>query len=97
MKNKIRKLSWLLSILMCGIQLRPYAQDSLRINLQDAESEFLQRNFLLLAAKYRVSEADAAIIQAKLYPNPNFSLNQGVYNRDTRKWFDLTSSGETAV
>ncbi|MFI5186870.1 MAG: TolC family protein [Chitinophagales bacterium] len=97
MKNKIRALSCLFILVMCCTGINVYAQDSLRITLNEAESQFLQKNFLLLAAKYRVSESDAAIIQAKLYPNPNISLNQGVYNRDTKKWFDLSSTGETAV
>jgi cobalt-zinc-cadmium efflux system outer membrane protein len=77
--------------------LNVYSQDTLHITLQDAESQFLQKNFLLLASKYQVSSADAAIIQAKLYPNPNFAIEQGVYNQDTKKWFDLSSTGETAL
>ena len=73
------------------------AQDTLRITLQDAETQFLQHNFLLLAAKYQVSVADAAIIQAKLYPNPNLFIEQGAYNPETKKWFDLSSTGQTAL
>lgn len=72
-------------------------EDTLHITLQDAEDQFIQKNFLLLASKYQVSTADAAIIQAKLYPNPNFAIEQGVYNQDTKKWFDLSSTGETAL
>jgi cobalt-zinc-cadmium efflux system outer membrane protein len=52
---------------------------------------------LLLATKYQVNVADAAIIQAKLYPNPVLSIDQGIYNQDTKKWFDLSSTGETAL
>ncbi len=74
-----------------------HAQDTLRITLEEAEKRFIENNFLLLAAKYRVSEADAAIIQARLYPNPNLSINQGAYNPETKNWFDLSSTGETAV
>src|SRR5204862_3802371 len=58
---------------------------------------FPSKNFLLLAAKYRINEADAAIIQAKLYPNPNFYLNQGLYNAETKKWLDFSETGETAL
>src|SRR5215831_2339090 len=97
MKKKIKGLSCLFVLLLSGISIKICAQDSLRITLEQAESKFLQKNFLLLAAKYRVSEADAAIIQAKLYPNPNFSFEQGVYNQDTKKWFDLSETGETAL
>ena len=95
MNNKKQRLSCLLVIICTSLNV--YSQDTLHITLQDAESQFLQKNFLLLASKYQVSSADAAIIQAKLYPNPNFAIEQGVYNQDTKKWFDLSSTGETAL
>jgi cobalt-zinc-cadmium efflux system outer membrane protein len=97
MKNKSGVRSFLILIPALWASGLLYSQDTLQINLQDAEKQFLEKNFSLLAAKYRVTEADAAIIQAKLYPNPNFSINQGVYNQDTKKWFDLSTTGETAL
>jgi cobalt-zinc-cadmium efflux system outer membrane protein len=104
MKNKKQRLSCLFVMIIVCTYFNVYAQlvppmreDTLHITLQDAEKQFLQKNFLLLASKYQVSTADAAIIQAKLYPNPNFAIEQGVYNQDTKKWFDLSSSGETAL
>src|SRR5215470_18190649 len=96
MERKICKLCWLTTLVFC-MTISGFAQDTLHITLQDAEMQFLQHNFLLLASKYQVSTADAAIIQAKLYPNPNFAIEQGVYNQDTKKWFDLSSTGETAL
>lgn len=86
-----------MTLLLCCASIVVRAQDTLRITLQDAEKQFLQYDFLLLAAKYQVSAADAAIIQAKLYPNPNFFIDQGVYNPETKKWFDLSSTGQTAL
>ena len=104
MKNKKQRRSCLLvMVIVCmylNIQAQlvpPMREDTVHITLQDAEGQFIQRNFLLLASKYQVSTADAAIIQAKLYPNPNFAIEQGVYNQDTKKWFDLSSTGETAL
>src|SRR5215471_12085248 len=96
MNGKIVKLSCLVLFLLLGSG-RSIAQDTLRITLDEAEKQFLQYNFLLLAAKYQVSAADAAIIQAKLYPNPNFFIEQGAYNPETKKWFDLSSTGQTAL
>ena len=97
MKNKKQILSCLLVVVIGFFYLNVGAQDTLHLTLQEAENQFIQRNFLLLASKYQVSSADAAIIQAKLYPNPNFAIEQGVYNQDTKKWFDLSSTGETAL
>lgn len=71
--------------------------DTILLSLQDAESLFLKNNFDLLAAKYQIAEADAAVIQAKLWDNPNLNIEQGAYNSDTRKWFDMSQTGETAV
>jgi cobalt-zinc-cadmium efflux system outer membrane protein len=71
--------------------------DTLLLSLQDAETAFLKNNFDLLAAKYQIAEADAAIIQAKLWDNPNLNIEQGAYNSNTNKWFDISQSGETAV
>jgi len=104
MKNKKQKLSCLFVVVIgffyldvCAQPVPPMREDTLHLTLQDAENQFIQRNFLLLASKYQVSSADAAIIQAKLYPNPNFAIEQGVYNQDTKKWFDVSPTGETAL
>jgi cobalt-zinc-cadmium efflux system outer membrane protein len=94
MKKRLRLLLSIIAELLCAHLM---AQDTLSITIRDAEKQFLDRNFLLLAAKYQVSAADAAIIQAKLYPNPNLSIAQGAYNQETKKLFDLGSQGETAA
>ncbi len=71
--------------------------DTVALSLQDAENLFLKNNYDLLAARYQINEADAALIQAKLWDNPNLNFEQGAYNNDTRKWFDFSETGETAV
>jgi cobalt-zinc-cadmium efflux system outer membrane protein len=71
--------------------------DTLSLSMQEAENLFLKNNFDLLAAKYQINEADAAVIQARLWDNPNFNFEQGAYNNDTRKWFDFSKSGESAA
>src|SRR5204862_6336557 len=96
MERKKCKRCWL-TTLMFYASISGTAQDTLRITLQEAETQFLQHNFLVLASKYQVSVADAAIIQAKLYPNPNFFIDQGMYNQETKKWFDFSSTGQTEL
>src|ERR1700676_5066066 len=51
--------------------------DTVRITLDSAEHLFITRNFTLLAQKYNIDAQKALIIQARLWPNPNFSLNRG--------------------
>jgi len=73
-------------------------QDTIRMTLKDAEQIFLQKNMELLAAKYNVDVQKALIMQAKLYPNPNLSLSQGIYNTETHKYFQTGAyTGETSA
>jgi cobalt-zinc-cadmium efflux system outer membrane protein len=65
------------------------AQDTLHITIQDAEKQFLEKNLQLLAEKYNVSIAQAEIIQARLYNNPNLTLSGNVYNPDRKQFFDI--------
>ena len=60
-----------------------YAQkaDTLKLSLSDAEQQFSQKNFLLLAQKYGIEASKAAIIQAGLLPNPTINLEQTVISK----------------
>lgn len=62
-----------------------YAQkaDTLKLSLSDAEQQFSQRNFLLLAQKYGIEAAKATIIQASLLPNPTLNLEQTIISQPT--------------
>ncbi|PWT94731.1 MAG: hypothetical protein C5B52_19375, partial [Bacteroidetes bacterium] len=59
--------------------------DTLRISLQDAEKQFLQKNLMLLAAQYNIDANKALIEQAKLWDNPVLVTDQNVYA--DHKWF----------
>lgn len=67
------------------------AQDTLHITIQDAEKQFLEKNLQLLAEKYNISIAQAAIIQARLYNNPNITFSGNLYNPDRKKFFDVSN------
>ena len=71
--------------------------DTVSYSLSDAENLFIKSNFDLLAAKYQIDEAEASLIQAKLWDNPNINLELGAYNEDTKKWFEMSQNGESAV
>ena len=62
-----------------------YAQkaDSLKLTLPEAEQQFTQKNFFLLAQKYNIEVSKAAIIQANLLPNPTVNLEQTVIPKST--------------
>ena len=61
--------------------------DSLKISLDSAERLFLNGNYQLLAQKYNIQAQKAQEIQAKLYPNPSFSIYYSIYNSTTDKFF----------
>jgi cobalt-zinc-cadmium efflux system outer membrane protein len=71
--------------------------DTLRIKLQDAGNMFLDSNFLLLAQKYNIDAQKALVIQARLYPNPNFGISHGLYSGTLKQFFPLGPNDETAA
>ncbi|MBC7422352.1 MAG: TolC family protein [Ferruginibacter sp.] len=87
----------LAATLLCNAQKTPsftVGSDSLNLSLDSTEAIFLRSNFLLLAQKYNIDIAKALVIQAKLYPNPNFSFSTTIYNPVTKKLFPLANDGE---
>jgi cobalt-zinc-cadmium efflux system outer membrane protein len=65
-----------------------FAQDTLKINITQAEKQFLDRNLQLLAERYNIDAAQANLLQAKLFQNPTFSAGLNIYNPDNHRWFD---------
>lgn len=66
--------------------------------MPDAETIFLKKNLLLLAEKYNVSSAQAQVIQARLYNNPNVQMSGNIYNPELKKPFDMSNAhGEFTV
>lgn len=59
--------------------------DTIRQSLPQLEQQFLERNFQLLAQRYQIDMADAAITQAGLRPNPNLWFQGNLYNPQTHK------------
>ena len=58
------------------------ASDTLNITIQQAEDQFLKNNLSLIAQRYEIDNANAQIITAKLFNNPDFSFNNGIYATD---------------
>jgi len=58
-----------------------YAQapvrDTFKLTLPQAEKIFVDSNLQLLAQHYNIDVQRALILQARLWPNPNVSINQG--------------------
>src|SRR6218665_2894370 len=50
--------------------------DTLRYSAAEAETIFLNNNLPLLAERLNINQAEARILQAKVWPNPTFTLNE---------------------
>ncbi|MFI5196546.1 MAG: TolC family protein [Chitinophagales bacterium] len=71
--------------------------DTVKMDIKQAEKQFIDSNLQMLAQKYNVDATKALIIQARLYPNPNINFEQGAYNTQTGKWFQTNAAqGEEA-
>lgn len=52
------------------------AQDTLKINRAQCETIFLKENLALMAEKLKIPQAEAMVLQAKLWPNPTLTIDQ---------------------
>lgn len=64
----------------CGISTGLAQQtspvDTFHFTREEAENRFLQENLFLIAKKLSISQAEAKILQAKLWPNPTLTIDQ---------------------
>jgi cobalt-zinc-cadmium efflux system outer membrane protein len=68
------------------------AQDTLRINLPEAEKQFTSKNLTLMAEKYNIDIARAQVMQARLYNNPNIQITANAWNPEQKKWLDVSNN-----
>ncbi|WP_374329200.1 TolC family protein [Soonwooa sp.] len=68
-----------------------------KMTLADCEVAFQKNNLQLLAEQYNLSMADADIVQSKIWPLPELSLQVNVYNPEDKKVFDAAHSKSVSV
>ncbi len=56
--------------------IQTVAQDTLVLNRKQCEAIFLENNLGLLAGRLKIDEAEARLLQAKLWPNPTLSVDE---------------------
>jgi len=64
---------------LLSVHAQTVATDTMKLTLKQAEDHFLQANLNLLAQHYGIDVAQAQVITAKLFPNPDFSFSNGIY------------------
>lgn len=73
MKKRILPFIFLLSVWATAQNV---VNDTIILSRKNAETLFLQNNLSLIAERLNIDIAQAQIIQAKVWPNPAFSLNE---------------------
>ncbi len=73
------------------------AADTISLTLSQAEQIFLDSNFVLLSQRYNIDVQKAYAIQAKLWPNPNFSVGHTLYSGQLKQFFPLGINDETTA
>ncbi len=74
----------LLLLVICSFFTAPFASaqtplsDTLKLTVKQAENLFLKNNLQLIAQHYNIDIAQAQVITAKLFPNPDFNISNGV-------------------
>ncbi|HEX3386726.1 MAG TPA: TolC family protein [Mucilaginibacter sp.] len=82
MPVKLLRNYFLALLLFTGISVHAQSpqSDTLKLTLKQAEEQFLKNNLQLIAQRYNIDNANAAVITAKLFPNPDFSFANGFYD-----------------
>jgi cobalt-zinc-cadmium efflux system outer membrane protein len=81
-------LSFIPACNLLAQDIQPLAEDTVAINIQDAEQRFVNKNLTLLINKFNVDIAQASYLQAKLWYNPNLYYGTTLYNQESKKFFD---------
>ena len=77
-KRKIvRKNIFLITLVLSFVRLSAQELDAAKVfSLSDMDQLFLEHNYGLLQQKYNIAQADAEILQAKVWSNPELSISE---------------------
>ncbi|MBL7864310.1 MAG: TolC family protein [Cyclobacteriaceae bacterium] len=83
-----RIASGILLVILAANTAAGQAADTV-LSLSEAKARLFNYNLGLLAAYYEIDIAQAKVIQAKVWNNPNFIINGDMYNQETNEYFAL--------
>ncbi|HLY71932.1 MAG TPA: TolC family protein, partial [Puia sp.] len=84
-------------IFACSLIMAQPRADTIQLKLPQAEKLFLDSNLQLLAQHYNIDAQRALVIQARLWPNPNFSISHGLYSGTLNQFFPTGANDETSA
>ena len=68
-----------------------------QMTLRECEAAFVQSNLSLLAQQYDISQAEADVIQAKIWELPKLEMNVNAYDPQNKKVFHAGPSKEASI
>lgn len=83
--------------LLCWGGMVAQAPQTLNLTIKQAEELFFKNNFMLLAQQYNINKADAAVIQSKVYPNPEITTDVIAYEAQNNVYFPQGKGNNLAV
>lgn len=89
---QLKKTLILLFVISFG---KSYSQVNLTI--EQVEALFLKNNLQLLATQYNIDAAEANVIQAKIWEQPNLNFDLHTYDTENKKFFNVGPNGEKAA
>lgn len=80
-----------------ALSFSAFSQDTLQLEVSQADQLFLKNNLLLLASSYDISAEEALILQAKAYPNPQFSIDLNAIDNQNKRYFHTGATGQKSL
>lgn len=73
-------------------QAQPTSSDTVSLSIKEIEGLFFKNSLQIIAQRYNVSIAQAQVITARLFQNPQFSATTGLFNTDNRRFLDVSNA-----
>lgn len=96
MRLSLPKFSICLAAIVLS-RISGFAQPDSVLTLQQSRDILLKKNFYLLAAHYEVGQAEARLLQAKVWNNPTVVWNQEAYSMEENRYFRARNQFETQI
>jgi cobalt-zinc-cadmium efflux system outer membrane protein len=93
---KLKNFFFSVAVLLCWSG-KAQAPQTLNLTIKQAEELFFKNNFVLLAQQYNIDKAGAAVIQSKVYPNPEVSADIIAYQGQDKLYFPSGNKNNLAV
>ena len=78
---KFSRIFFIVQFVCISVNLRAQASltDTIKLTVKQVEDRFLKNNLQIIIQRYNIDNANAEIITAKLFNNPDFSFSNGIY------------------